>query len=172
MGIDNSVCIIFKLFIRSLNFFSLVTFSTSLFAEIKLPAFFGDNMVLQQQTEAAIWGEASPKQDVEVSTSWNHKTYSVTADAEGKWKLKVQTPKAGGPYSITISDGEAIELSNRCCIEIMTATHRGIRGYTVAAAILDEIAFWHCDGYPFDLTHPPVFLASVSADHGVMVFDT
>lgn len=92
--------------------FSFVTFSTSLFAEIKLPTFFGDNMVLQQQTAAAIWGEASPKQDVEVTTSWNQKIYSVTADAEGKWKLKVQTPKAGGPYSITISDGEAIELSN------------------------------------------------------------
>lgn len=41
---------------------------------------------------------------------------------------------------------ESLELSNRCVIEIMTATHRGTRGYTVAAAILDEIAFWHSEG--------------------------
>lgn len=41
---------------------------------------------------------------------------------------------------------ESIELSNRCVIEIMTATHRGTRGYSVAAAILDEIAFWHSEG--------------------------
>ena len=48
---------------------------------------------------------------------------------------------------LVVKDGpESIELTNRCCIEIMTATHRGIRGYTVAAAILDEIAFWYSEG--------------------------
>tara|TARA_R110002049_G_scaffold308468_1_gene512601 strand:+ start:14755 stop:16137 length:1383 start_codon:yes stop_codon:yes gene_type:complete len=41
---------------------------------------------------------------------------------------------------------ESIELSNRCIIEIMTASHRGTRGYSVAAAILDEVAFWHSEG--------------------------
>lgn len=41
---------------------------------------------------------------------------------------------------------ETLELSNRCIIEIMTATNRSIRGYTVGAAILDEIAFWHYEG--------------------------
>ena len=41
---------------------------------------------------------------------------------------------------------ESIELSNRCTIEITTASHRGIRGYSVAAAILDEVAFWYSDG--------------------------
>ncbi len=33
--------------------------SSALLAEVKLPAIFGDNMVLQQQTEAAIWGKAT-----------------------------------------------------------------------------------------------------------------
>lgn len=48
---------------------------------------------------------------------------------------------------LVVRDGtESIELVNRCVIEIMTASHRGTRGYTVAAAILDEIAFWHSDG--------------------------
>lgn len=48
---------------------------------------------------------------------------------------------------LVVRDGtESIELANRCVIEIMTASHRGTRGYTVAAAILDEIAFWHSDG--------------------------
>ena len=28
-------------------------------AEVKLPAIFSDNMVMQQQTEAAIWGTAT-----------------------------------------------------------------------------------------------------------------
>ncbi|WP_158222430.1 hypothetical protein, partial [Tamilnaduibacter salinus] len=41
---------------------------------------------------------------------------------------------------------EFIDLANRCTIEIMTATHRGTRGYTAACVIADEIAFWHSDG--------------------------
>jgi len=41
---------------------------------------------------------------------------------------------------------EAFELSNRVCIEIHTASFRSIRGYTIAAALLDEVAFWYSDG--------------------------
>ena len=37
---------------------------------------------------------------------------------------------------------EAIELSNRCAIEITTASFRTSRGYTIAAVICDELAFW------------------------------
>ncbi len=37
-------------------FLSSVLFSLN--AEIRMPAIFGDNMVLQQQSEAAIWGWA------------------------------------------------------------------------------------------------------------------
>lgn len=82
------------------------------FAEIKLPAVFCDNMVMQQQTEAAIWGKSSKNATVKVSTSWNNKSYSAQASADGSWKLKVTTPKAGGPYEITVSDGKALKLKN------------------------------------------------------------
>lgn len=43
-------------------------------------------------------------------------------------------------------NSEQIELNNRCVIEITTASHRSVRGYTLAACICDEIAFWHVDG--------------------------
>ena len=65
-------------------------------ANIKLPWFFSDNMVLQQQTESAIWGWAKTGAAVSVTTSWNKRKYTTFADAEGKWKLKVATPAAGG----------------------------------------------------------------------------
>ncbi len=40
---------------------------------------------------------------------------------------------------------EEIELSNGVSIEIGTASFRSTRGYTVVAALLDEIAFWRND---------------------------
>ncbi len=81
-------------------------------ANIKLPAIFGDNMVLQQQTNAAIWGKATQNKTVRVTTSWNNKNYSTKANQDGDWKLTVQTPAAGGPYTIVISDGKKIILEN------------------------------------------------------------
>ena len=86
--------------------------SGQLFAEVKLPAIFCDNMVLQQQTEAAIWGKAAKNANVSVTTSWNRKSYSTKASGDGSWKLKVMTPKAGGPYELTISDGKSVKLKN------------------------------------------------------------
>ncbi|MGV8137327.1 MAG: sialate O-acetylesterase [Mangrovibacterium sp.] len=90
----------------------LIVTSTNLNAEIKLPAIFCDNMVLQQQTEVAVWGWAGKNTSVTVVTSWNDKNYKTTASAEGNWKLKIVTPRAGGPYEITISDGQEIRLRN------------------------------------------------------------
>ena len=74
-------------------------------AAIKLPALFSDNMMLQQQSNAPIWGWADKNQNIKIQTSWDAKTYEVKADKTGKWKIALKTPAAGGPYEITVSDG-------------------------------------------------------------------
>jgi sialate O-acetylesterase len=83
-------------------------------ADLKLPAILSDNMVLQQQTQVAVWGWAKANATITVKSSWNGKNYSARTDASGAWKVKIQTPNAGfTPYSITISgDGKAITLKN------------------------------------------------------------
>jgi len=81
-------------------------------AEIKLPAIFSDGMVMQQNTNANIWGKASPNQNVSIQTSWNKKKIETKSDAQGDWKISFSTPKAGGPYTLTISDGKKLTLSN------------------------------------------------------------
>lgn len=86
--------------------------ATSVAAQVKLSPIFSDNMVLQQQTKAPVWGETKPYKKVEITTSWDQKKYTVQADPQGKWKTEVATPVAGGPYSITISDGKKVKLSN------------------------------------------------------------
>ncbi len=75
-------------------------------AKVRMPAIFTDNMVLQQQSEVNIWGEASPNKNVTITTSWNGATYTAKAGADGKWKAVISTPKAGGPYSISIADSK------------------------------------------------------------------
>jgi len=101
----------FSTFLMTLLIAFVISSGTT-FAEVKLPAIFGDNMVLQQQTQAAIWGLAAKNATVKVTTSWNNKSYTEKAGADGRWKLKVATPSAGGPFEISISDGTTLKLKN------------------------------------------------------------
>ena len=112
--------------------------AVTLKAEVKLPAFFADNMVLQQQTQANLWGWAAPSKTVTVKTGWNGKTYTATAAKDGKWKLAVETPVAGGPYDITISDGQPLTLKNVMIGEVWVCSGQSnmempMKGFKIAA---------------------------------------
>ena len=101
-----------KLLKYKLLFAALMIACTVAEAKVKLPSVFGDNMVLQQQTNAAFWGIADAGKPVTISTSWNKKIYTGKTAADGKWKIIVSTPSYGGPYTINISDGETTTLNN------------------------------------------------------------
>lgn len=83
-------------------------------AKITLPDIFSDNMVLQQQAEARLWGWSEPGMEVSVATSWNGKTYHTTSDGGGKWTLSVATPAASyEPQTVTVADNDGtVTLSN------------------------------------------------------------
>lgn len=80
---------------------------------IKLPALLSDNMVLQQKTEANLWGWAGPGEEVEINGSWNlEKVVKVKANAKGEWKTSIQTSEAGGPYTLSFKGKNFIQLQN------------------------------------------------------------
>ncbi|WP_316844959.1 sialate O-acetylesterase [Pedobacter psychrodurus] len=99
--------------LKSVILIALLVFSSSFIqAKILLPSVFSDNMVLQQKTNAAIWGKATAGKAVKINVSWNKVNYGTITDTNGNWKIKVATPGYGGPYTITISDGELLVLNN------------------------------------------------------------
>ena len=82
-------------------------------AKVRLPHILGDNMVLQQQSEARLWGWAKAGKTVKVSVSWSDVVYTAKADKNGRWLVKVKTPKAGYiPLTITFDDGDQVTLKN------------------------------------------------------------
>lgn len=91
-----------------------LTFSTGIaIGQVILPQIINNNMVLQQQSRVALWGNASVNSEVTISTSWNNKQYKTQSNQSGKWKLFVSTTRAGGPYEISFSDkGRKLTLSN------------------------------------------------------------
>ncbi len=79
---------------------------------IKLPSLIGDNMVLQQKTDARIWGNANPNHKIVVIPEWGD-AVTVRAGKDGKWLAVVPTPVAGGPYTIKIKGSDTtITVSN------------------------------------------------------------
>ncbi len=97
---------------RIIIFISVITLSLSVSAKIWLPAVFSDNMVLQQKSEAMIWGwTTSSNEKITVSGSWNNQL--VTGKAyQGVWSVKLSTPAAGGPFEITVMGHDTLVLHN------------------------------------------------------------
>ncbi len=86
--------------------------SVSAYSKVTLPSFFSDNMVFQQNTQAAVWGWTDSGKKVTIRPSWTSKKTVAVPDVDGKWSAKIQTPSAGGPYTVTISDCENIFPKN------------------------------------------------------------
>lgn len=64
---------------------------------VRLPSVIGSGMVLQRDSEAAIWGWAAPGAQVELTASWDALPYAAYADGKGYWHTRIPTPGAGGP---------------------------------------------------------------------------
>ena len=107
IGIDNF----------SLTLLLLFLFSIQLTAAVRLPGIFTDNMVIQREIPFRIWGWANVGETVSIKTSWDKIIHSVTAE-EGTWKISIQPPETGGPYTIKISGKNTIVLKNLLCGEV------------------------------------------------------
>lgn len=85
--------------LKAKYFILLICFSFLLKTEAKvtLTSIWGDNMVLQQQSEVTFSGTATSGKRVQATASWNNKKIQTNVDAKGEWKLSLQTPVAGGP---------------------------------------------------------------------------
>ena len=81
-------------------------------AKVDLPQLFADNMVLQQQSDVALWGKAEAGAKVTITTTWSKAKTVAKADADGDWFVRLATPAAGGPYEITFDDGDKLTLKN------------------------------------------------------------
>jgi sialate O-acetylesterase len=99
-----------------------VIMASALQAQTRLPAIISDHMVLQQRSDAALWGWSSPGRKITIHTSWNKKYYRVTTDAEGKWMVKVPTTTAGGPHTIRFISGDTLTVNDVYLGEVWLAS--------------------------------------------------
>jgi sialate O-acetylesterase len=101
-----------KSVIRIVTLLAVAIFSVPSYGQIRLPAVIGDNMVLQQNSEVAIWGWGDPGSQIRVSGSWNRDTVKAMITNQAEWKVKLKTPSAGGPFTVSIKGSDEVLLKN------------------------------------------------------------
>lgn len=102
-------------------------------AAVKLPAIFGENMVLQQQQPVPVWGWADANEQVTVEFAGQKK--SATAGANGKWMLKLDALKASAtPAVFKVSASNVITLNNVVVGEVWFASGQSNMEWPVQAS--------------------------------------
>lgn len=122
----------FKIFL-----FLLAVFPKTAFADVKLNALFSNHMVIQRETEIPVWGWADPNEKVAVKGSWG-KSATVVTGADGTWKIMLKTPKAGGPFKITITGKNKIVIDDVLSGEVWLCTGQSNMDFALEKFIHDS----------------------------------
>ena len=118
--------------LESLLVWCLVPLTPTASADVRLPAIVGDNMMLQQQTGAPVWGWANPGERVTVTGSWGKNASAIT-DNDGKWKVCLDAPSHGGPYTLTIRGKNEITIDNVMIGDVWLCAGQSNMGWRLSA---------------------------------------
>ncbi|SMP59989.1 sialate O-acetylesterase [Neorhodopirellula lusitana] len=100
-------------------------------AELSVPNFFSDHMVLQRERAASIWGKATPGAEVIVGFKDNNST--VKTGDDGRWRVGVETGKADATGAdLTIQSGDdSITLHDVLVGEVWFASGQSNMAFTM-----------------------------------------
>jgi sialate O-acetylesterase len=112
-------------------------------ADVKLPAVISSHMVLQREMPVPIWGTAAPGEKVTVKFRDQEKP--AIADPQGKWLVKLDPLKAGGPDVLTIAGAKTLTLDDVLVGEVWVGSGQsnmdmGVGSYTKGDAVLEKMA--------------------------------
>ena len=102
-----------------------------LFAELSVPHFFSDHMVIQRERAASIWGKADAGADVTVT--FKGKSASTKAGADGRWRAQLDTGAADSAGAVlTVSAGaDKVEIKDVLVGEVWFASGQSNMFYTM-----------------------------------------
>jgi sialate O-acetylesterase len=98
-------------------------------AEVRLPACFGDGMVLQRDQPIPVWGWDAPGQKVTVRL--DAAAAEATADANGLWRLQLPARGAGGPYAMEVVGSSARKFGDVLVGEVWLCSGQSNMEWTV-----------------------------------------
>lgn len=114
---------------RSFFVIIFIFITIQLKAEISLPNFFSDHMVLQQKEDIMIFGQAKPLESVEVT--FNGITLKTITSRYGKWAVIFKPMNAGGPFEMILKGENSIVLKDIYIGEVWFCSGQSNMGWPI-----------------------------------------
>lgn len=122
--------------------FLLVT--TTIYADVMLPAIFGDHMVLQQGTSLPIWGEADPGEKITVQFVGQKVT--TTARQDRQWRVNLRPVYLRSSPDVLIIDGKNhLEFSDVIIGDVWLCSGQSNMAFPLREADGGEAAIIHAE---------------------------
>lgn len=112
-------------------------------ADVKLPPVLSSHMVLQRDTAVPVWGTAAAGEKITVKFRDQEKT--ATAGEDGKWSVKLDALKAGGPDALTVAGKNTVTLEDVLVGEVWVGSGQSnmagtVGGYAKGDEVLAKLA--------------------------------
>ncbi len=108
-------------------------FLTMLSAQIRTANVFTDSMVLQRGKPIPVWGWAGKQE--EITVQFHQQTKKTIAGDDGKWFLKLETEKEGGPYALTVTGKTTKTLNDIWVGDVWLCSGQSNMEFTVNSAM-------------------------------------
>ena len=101
-------------------------------ADVKVPSVFSDHMVLQTDLAVPVFGSADPGEVVVVE--FNDQKKMATTGQDGKWLVRFEPLKPGGPFEMKIAGKNTLLLKDVLVGEVWTASGQSNMRYPLSQA--------------------------------------
>lgn len=95
---------------KKIYFALILLASISSKSQVTVAAIFADNMVLQRHVKIPVWGWAGANEKITIM--FHNQSKTTKADKNGKWLVHLDNEIAGGPYILSISGKNKIQIKN------------------------------------------------------------
>jgi len=83
---------------------------SALSADIRLPHYFGDHMVIQRDQPITVWGWADAGEKIAVI--FHDEYHNVVADQNGKWNCVLSAQSASGPLEMVVKGKNTVQIND------------------------------------------------------------
>jgi sialate O-acetylesterase len=109
----------------------LALLAPALFA-VELAPVFGANMVLQREQKNPVWGWGTAGEAITVSIAGQ--SQSATADADGNWRISLDSIAAGGPHTLTVKGADTKTFDNVMVGEVWLCSGQSNMQWSVSSS--------------------------------------
>ncbi|MGL4943621.1 MAG: sialate O-acetylesterase [Thermoguttaceae bacterium] len=107
--------------------------ATAIWADVKLPAIFSSNMVLQQGRNVPVWGWADPAE--EVTVAFGDASVKTTTGADGRWQVTLPPMNANAEgRRLTVTGKNTVSCDNVLVGEVWMCSGQSNMQWSVRAS--------------------------------------